>query len=183
MSGHRELAALLTPETLPLLEKVCPNNPDYAMVENELLPILQIDNVQNLNHRYSHLYKVDGQKFIGNHIKKTYAYSSRVPIEEIRRVRQEFWGRRMFLTKDTRIEGSRATWDALKFACENEDLGTCLVVLEAAGVKLLNKTLQMSYDDSNLRFDLPIFIINDPTEFLVDKQDHSFATKPIKVSS
>src|SRR3990167_1557551 len=65
LSGHRDLAALLTPETLPLLEKVCPNNPDYQMVENELMPILQIENVQNLNHRYSHLYKVDAQKFVG----------------------------------------------------------------------------------------------------------------------
>lgn len=57
----------------------------------------------------------------------------------------------------------------------------CLPVLQAAGVKLINRTLQMSYDDNNFRYDLPIFVINDPSTFIETKQEQSFQEKLVKV--
>ena len=76
----------------------------------------------------------------------------------------------------------RSTWEALKFACEALDMQTALPVLQAAGIKLLNKTLQMSYDDQNFRYDLPIFLINDPTGYIIQKEEQAFESKPIKVT-
>jgi hypothetical protein len=35
-------------------------------------------------------------------------------------------------------------------------------MLSAQGLKLVNKSLQMSYDDSGNKYDIPVFCINDP---------------------
>lgn len=40
----------------------------------------------------------------------------------------------------------------------------------------------MSYDDRNFRYDLPIFVINDPSSFIEAKETSEFETKTIKVS-
>lgn len=82
---------------------------------------------------------------------------------------------------ETCIQASPSTWQALKFACENDDLVATLPVLHAAGIKLLNKTIQMSYDDRNFRYDLPIFVINDPSSFIETKDVTEFETKNVKV--
>ena len=86
------------------------------------------------------------------------------------------------LTAATRIEGIRSTWEALQFACENHDLGASLPVLQAAGVKLLNKTLQMSYDDQNFRYDLPVFVINDPKDYFATEEKNVAPGKELKVN-
>ena len=83
---------------------------------------------------------------------------------------------------ETCIQASPSTWQALKFACENDDLVATLPVLHAAGIKLLNKTIQMSYDDRNFRYDLPIFVINDPSSFIETKDVTDFETKNVKVA-
>ena len=75
----------------------------------------------------------------------------------------------------------KSTWEALRFACESDELETSLAFLNAAGVKLLQKTLQMSYDDQNFRYDLPIFVINDPSSFIEEKKSTDFADKQITV--
>ena len=36
-------------------------------------------------------------------------------------------------------------------------------------VKLINKSIQISYDVDGFKYDIPIFIINDPSEFIVQK--------------
>lgn len=58
-----------------------------------------------------------------------------------------------------------------------------LPILQAAGVKLLLKTLQMSYDDQNFRYDLPIFVINDPSSYIQEKNDSNFDQKDVQVFS
>lgn len=57
-----------------------------------------------------------------------------------------------------------------------------LPVLQAAGVKLLLKTLQMSYDDQNFRYDLPIFVINDPSSYIEEIKKTDFESKEVTVS-
>jgi len=78
---------------LPLYEQVCPNHPDHGLLEQDVLPLLRVDNDLNLNKRYTYLYKVDPNKKVGKDIKMTYGYDSRVSLEELKKKRQEFWGR------------------------------------------------------------------------------------------
>lgn len=75
----------------------------------------------------------------------------------------------------------KSTWEALRYACESEKMEDSLPILQAAGVKLLLKTLQMSYDDQNFRYDLPIFVINDPSSYIEDNRPSNFEQKEIQV--
>lgn len=60
----------------------------------------------NVNFKYTYLYKVDDAHTIGSGIKKTYQYASRVPIEALKKKREEFWGKTLYDHRDmcTRIE-------------------------------------------------------------------------------
>lgn len=75
------------------LEAICPRDPDHLAIENQFASLLNIKNPNNLNHKYSHLYKVDENTFVGTGIKRTHAYISKVSMEEIKKKRLEFWGR------------------------------------------------------------------------------------------
>jgi hypothetical protein len=46
---------------------------------------------------------------------------------------------------------------------------------------LLNKTLQMSYDEQLCRYDIPIFVINDPSSFEEKKAEVAIEEKMLKV--
>lgn len=83
---------------------------------------------------------------------------------------------------DTRIEGIAATWSALRFACESSDLGTIVTTLKAANIKLLHKSLQMCYDKDSYRYDVPIFMINDPSSFEEKKAEEVVESKDLNVA-
>lgn len=74
------------------LEAICPNDPEHVSIENQYSTLLNIKNPNNLNHKYSHLYKVDENTMVGTGIKRTYSYISKVSIEDLRKKRLEFWG-------------------------------------------------------------------------------------------
>ena len=82
---------------------------------------------------------------------------------------------------ETRIEGTKQTWNALRFACETADMATSVTMMKAAGIKLICKTLQMSYDTNRIRHDLPLFVINDPTSYVEEQATGPFEHKNIKV--
>lgn len=75
----------------------------------------------------------------------------------------------------------KPTWHALRYACESNDINTIVSTLKAAGIKLLNKTLQMSYDEQNYRYDVPIFMINDPTSYETVKVEEIGESKTLNV--
>lgn len=77
----------------------------------------------------------------------------------------------------------KQTWQALKFACESNDLNTIVATLSAAGIKLMNRTIQMSYDEASYRYDIPVFIINDPTSFETRKVEEVVESKQLKVGA
>ena len=83
-----------TKDSKSVLDPVCPTDPDHMSIEKQFGPLIDPKHPNNLNHKYSHLYKVDLNMVIGEGIKRTCGYVSRVPIEEIRKKRLEFWGKR-----------------------------------------------------------------------------------------
>jgi hypothetical protein len=74
------------------VEAICPTDPEHMGIENQFASLLNIKNPNNLNHKYSHLYKVDEIVMVGVGIKRTNAYISKVTIEELKKKRLEFWG-------------------------------------------------------------------------------------------
>jgi len=136
---------------------------------------LSLDDPHNVNHKYSYLYKPIKEQFVNKGIKKTHAYISCVTVEEIKKKRLEFW--------ETRVEGCSNTWSALRHACECDEIDeNALAVLKAAGVKCIDKTIQMCYDDNMYKYDIPIFVINDPSDYkLNDVSKKTFDIKNLKI--
>ena len=66
---------------------------------------------------------------------------------------------------DTRIEGVKTVWEALRFACQEPDIDLLLARLNSAGVRLIKKSLQMSYCKDQYRYDIPVFLINEPSDY------------------
>lgn len=71
----------------------------------------------------------------------------------------------------------------MRFACESQDTETIVATLKAAGIKLINKTLQMCYDEHSYRYDVPVFMINDPSAFEEKKAEEIVESKELHVSS
>jgi len=83
---------------------ISPQGDNHQQIETEFAIYLNLDNPHNVNHKYSYLYKPLKESFIGKGIKRTHAYVATVPLEEIRKKRDEFW--------ETRVEGCPNTWIA-----------------------------------------------------------------------
>lgn len=145
------------------LDDICPTTEEHIAIETKFEPFLQVDNPNNINHKYSHLAVINSLEYTGKSIKKTNSYVSKVSKEELEKKRSEFW--------ETRIEGCKETWTALKFACQENELSTIIEVLKAAGIKLIKKNIQMCYDEELFRYDLPLFLINEPSCYKEDREE------------
>lgn len=146
------------------LDEVCPSDEEHKKVEAQFGPYLNVDHQGNINQKYAHMMKIHKDETTGKGMRATNSYSSKISQEELQKKRAEFW--------ETRVEANKSSWDALKFACENTETLTIVEVLTASGIKLIKKSLQMSYDDDGYRYDLPIFLINDPKEYLKEEEEN-----------
>ncbi|KRX09883.1 hypothetical protein PPERSA_05275 [Pseudocohnilembus persalinus] len=125
---------------------------DYAM-NSEFAPFLNITHPFNVNNKYISFCIYNKNEFTGSGIKRTHSYKVKVTKEQLERKRQEFW--------ETRVEGKQQTWQALKSAVESDEK-LAIGLLAAAGIKLVNRSIQISYDDTGHKYDIPVFCINDP---------------------
>ena len=74
------------------IEEICPNEPNHQDLEKMYFSHLSVKHANNLNNKYSYLYRVDETIKVGKNIRETAGYFSKVPLEEIRKKRKEFWG-------------------------------------------------------------------------------------------
>jgi hypothetical protein len=116
---------------------------------------------QNVNNKYNSIFEFLQDEQAGSGIKQTNAYRSKISINEIQKMRTEYW--------ETITEGYVETWNALRNACETDE-ETGLAILMAIEIKLINKNLQLSYDSQGNKYEIPIFCINDPTHFDLPKK-------------
>lgn len=78
--------------------------------------------------------------------------------------RQEFW--------ETTVSGSFECWSVLKACCGSDESNfykyikaNSFAMLAASGMKLVNKSLQMAFDDMGNKYEVPIFCVNEPSSF------------------
>lgn len=154
------------------LDEVCPSDEEHKKVEAQFGPYLNVDHQGNINQKYAHIMLIHKDENTGRGMKATNSYSSKVDKDELDKKRQEFW--------ETRVEANKQSWEALRFACENSEALTIIEVLTASGIKLIKKSLQMSYDEDGYRYDLPIFLINEPKAFVVE-EDAKEEIVPLKL--
>ena len=143
------------------MEDICPVDEDHREIEEQYASHFNTTHPSNINQKYIHVISIRKGETSGRGIKITPSYDSRVSREALQKKRVEFW--------ETRIEGEKDSWRALRLACECQDIHTTIEVLRTAGMKLINKSLQMSYDPRYLRYDLPMFLINEPVNYIEEK--------------
>ncbi|GBF91389.1 hypothetical protein Rsub_04129 [Raphidocelis subcapitata] len=78
---------------------------------------------------------------------------------ELKRRRDEFWDTQPY------YGGSKEIWDVLKAAVASEP-ALAKVLLEAAEVKVVRHDMSVSYDSRGFRYELPQFVLADPTNLL-----------------
>ena len=141
---------------------ISPNDFHHQQVEKKLLPLLDINHSTNINKKYLHISRMDPHNYTNTSIFRTHTYVCLVSAEELARKRAEFW--------ETRLEGTELAWAALKFSIGSSSYDEKLERLSSAGLKLIGKSIQMSYDDAGFKYDLPAFVINQPSDFDVQKE-------------
>eukprot|EP00887_Chlorella_sp_A99_P003640 scaffold7.g3640.t1 len=79
--------------------------------------------------------------------------------EELERQREVFWD------TEPHYGGSREIWDALRAACEADDV-TAKVIIETAGVIVASEDMRICYDTKGAKYDLPKYVLAPPTNLI-----------------
>ena len=105
-------------------------------------------------------YKELTGEYVGEGIKRTFAWETEISRKGLDAKRQEFWS--------SRTEGSRHAWNAIKAAVDADE-GTAALLLESANIRLENDSLTLCWDRHGNKYEVPIFVINDPKTFTSGK--------------
>lgn len=60
-------------------------------------------------------------------------------------------------------------WDAIKAACEADDMATTRLILETAGVIVAKPDLTVMYDERGVRYALPKYVLSNPTNLVKEE--------------
>ena len=105
-----------------------------------------------VGHDYQEL---EGQ-YTGEGVKKTTAWKATISEDELKAKREEFWR--------SRTSGRRQVWLALREAAET-DAETARLLLQIAEIFTEKDSMTVCFDTNGLRYELPVFVINDPVTY------------------
>jgi hypothetical protein len=57
-------------------------------------------------------------------------------------------------------------WDAIKVACESEDMDTARLILDTAGIIVARHDMTVMYDERGVKYDLPKYVLSEPSNML-----------------
>jgi len=85
--------------------------------------------------------------------------------EELKRKREVFW------ETQPAYGGAQEIWDTLKAVTSDLDNPSNPLILESAGIIVHGNDLRTSYDERGFKYDLPNFILSDPTNLVKRKPE------------
>ncbi|CAK78830.1 unnamed protein product (macronuclear) [Paramecium tetraurelia] len=135
--------------------------------------LLDINNPSNVNHVYANNFTLIPNKFVGRGIKKTNQYTTKLSRIEWDLMQKQFW--------DSRKDCSE--WAIIKKAilCDDECMKTLVLqILGEANLKVIGNSIQVLVQDKHI-FQVPIFVINEPTFCSNNKFELNFETSMLKV--
>ena len=156
------------------LSKITPASAYDKGIEAQIIPSLDITNPINVNAKYNYLVKLNPNKFVGKGIHETMAYDCLVTRQELARKRAEFW--------DTRTEGNPAVWKSLRYAVESSDIESIVESFQRIRVKLVKGKIQTVFDDKRHKFDLPVWMINEPDSYAPEPMKAAIESKNVSIS-
>jgi hypothetical protein len=110
-------------------------------------------------------------EWAGEGIKRTAAWKAKISRKQLLAKRDEFW--------HSRTEGSRRVWVVIKQAIE-ADHNTAAMLLDAADITVENECMTVLFDRHGIKYEIPIYVINDPIEFTEGKMAPSRRKKERK---
>ncbi len=124
-------------------------------------PYLQSRNDPNFN------YPEIENEFIGIGIKKMKGFISHITLEELKKVREEFWS--------SRIEGDKKIWDVLKFICNDNSLSNDDIkeALKVSGIIPYKNCINIVYDSKGFLYEIPNYCINDPLKYIIEEIEYN----------
>ncbi|KAK6133545.1 hypothetical protein DH2020_032674 [Rehmannia glutinosa] len=92
---------------------------------------------------------------------KAWKHSEAITRAQLMQMREEFW--------DTapHYGGRKEIWDALRAAAE-ADLSLAQAIVDSAGVIVQNPDLTICYDERGAKYELPKYVLSDPTNLIRD---------------
>ncbi|CAD8135174.1 unnamed protein product [Paramecium octaurelia] len=138
--------------------------------EENIALLLDINNPRNVNHVYANNFTLIPNKFIGRGIKKTNQYTTKLSRIEWDLMQKQFW--------DSRKDCSE--WAIIKKAILCDDESLVLQILGEANLKMIGNSIQVLVQDKHI-FQVPIFVINEPTFCSNNKFELNFETSILKV--
>eukprot|EP00002_Diphylleia_rotans_P010230 TRINITY_DN2062_c0_g1_i1.p1 TRINITY_DN2062_c0_g1~~TRINITY_DN2062_c0_g1_i1.p1 ORF type:complete len:120 (-),score=21.88 TRINITY_DN2062_c0_g1_i1:117-476(-) len=77
---------------------------------------------------------------------------------QLERMRREFW--------ETRIEGRQVVWETLKGVVDEPETDMKILILQSAGIVVIDGDLSEVYDELGAKYELPNYILSDPTNLV-----------------
>eukprot|EP00262_Sarcandra_glabra_P010755 TRINITY_DN26173_c0_g1_i1.p1 TRINITY_DN26173_c0_g1~~TRINITY_DN26173_c0_g1_i1.p1 ORF type:complete len:115 (+),score=16.42 TRINITY_DN26173_c0_g1_i1:199-543(+) len=92
---------------------------------------------------------------------KAWKHTQPITREQLRQMRDEFW--------DTapHYGGQKEIWDALRAAAE-ADLNLAQTIVDSAGVIVTSADMTTCYDERGAKYELPKYVLSEPTNLLRD---------------
>ncbi|CAD8047104.1 unnamed protein product [Paramecium primaurelia] len=150
---------------------VCSNkSQDMISKEELIIQLLDINNPGNVNHRYANIFTLIPNKYIGTGIKQTNQYSTNLSRIEWDLIQNQFWNSH----KDS------SEWQLIRKALSQEDESLALQILNQANFKLIRNSIQLLVKDKQI-YQVPIFVINEPTFCSNQNFELNFETSILKV--
>lgn len=132
------------------------NNFEYMRREigfNAFEPYLISKNDPNFN------YPELPNEYMGHGLKRMKGYVSSITLEELNKVREDFWS--------SRIEGDMEIWELMRAVCSDKNLSDEDIegMLMAGGVVPYRDCINVVYDSKGAIYEIPNYCINDPSQY------------------
>ena len=104
-------------------------------------------------------YKIIEDEFIGHGVKKMNAYISPVSMDELKKIRENFW--------TSRVEGNASVWEILRTICSDNSLSKEDIksIMKSAGISTYKGCINVSFDKKGAMYEIPNYCINDPSKY------------------
>ena len=123
-------------------------------------PYLQSKHNENFN------YPELQNEFIGKGLKQMKGYISHKTLEDLIKIREDFWS--------SRIEGDREIWDILKNICNDNSLSDDDIngILKASGIVPYKNCINIVFDSKGFLYEIPNYCINFPSKYKIEEIEY-----------
>ena len=163
------------------------NNSNNNQIQNENNDIFNLNNNNNTNNPVSIIptsnpnfesyliskndpnfnYPELPNEYLGHGLKRMKGYISAITLEELQKVRDDFW--------TSRVEGDSEIWELLHAICNDQNLSDedIMGMLKAGGIIPYKDSINVVYDSKGALYEIPNYCINDPSQYNIPEIEYT----------